>query len=224
MPGPIHTELYDDVGPWFRFASGLSGELYIGKGRRRWIPRNFGLTSTISSEDLTSLAIVDLREVNSRQLETVLSVYLSLQYIYIYSISISISISPVYLYLYQHLYRDEAPAHSPLRQERVGASVSGAAAVQHQRAVQRLRQVLLRPAVAVGVQRLELPPGAAQQGQGPQAGGEAADRPTAASPSPSFMFIPPFYSVTKKTWKAEMCRIWRLTLWRPLLVVSRNTL
>lgn len=59
-----------------------------------------------------------------------------------------------------------------LRQERVGAAVSGAAAVQHQRAVQRLRQVLLRPAIAVRVQQPQLPPGAAQQRQGPETRGE----------------------------------------------------
>lgn len=66
----------------------------------------------------------------------------------------------------------EPSAHSSSRQERVGAPVSGAAAVQHQRAVQRLRQVLLRPALAFGVQQPQLPPGAAQQRQGPETGGE----------------------------------------------------
>lgn len=59
-------------------------------------------------------------------------------------------------------------------QERAGATVPGAAAVQHQRSFQRLRQVLLRPALPGRGQQPELSLGAAEPGEGSQAGGEGA--------------------------------------------------
>jgi len=58
--------------------------------------------------------------------------------------------------------------------ERAGAPVPRAAAVQHQRAVLGVRQILLRPADACRGERAKLPHGAAVQGAGPEAGGHVA--------------------------------------------------
>lgn len=59
-----------------------------------------------------------------------------------------------------------------LLKERVGASVPGVVAVQHQCAIQCLRQVLLRSALAGRGQQPQLPSGTAQQGQSPEARGQ----------------------------------------------------
>lgn len=54
-----------------------------------------------------------------------------------------------------------------------GASVPGAAAVQHQCSIQRLRQVLLWPALTGRGQQPQLSPGTPQQGQSPETRGES---------------------------------------------------
>ena len=56
-------------------------------------------------------------------------------------------------------------------QERVGTAVLGDAAIQHQRAVVGVRQVLLRPAHPRRGQRPLLPTGAALQGASAETGG-----------------------------------------------------
>ena len=56
-------------------------------------------------------------------------------------------------------------------QERVGTAVLGDAAIQHQRAVVGVRQVLLRPPHPRRGQRTLLPSGATLQGASAEAGG-----------------------------------------------------
>lgn len=62
--------------------------------------------------------------------------------------------------------------HNRRGHERAGASVPGAAPVQHQRAGGRVREVLLRPAHPRRGERPLLPQRAAEQGAGPEAGGD----------------------------------------------------
>lgn len=59
-----------------------------------------------------------------------------------------------------------------LTKEWAGASVSGAAAVQHKCAIQCLRQVLLWPTLPGGGQQPQLSPGTSQQRQGSETRGE----------------------------------------------------
>ncbi len=60
-------------------------------------------------------------------------------------------------------------------QERIGAAVSRDASVQHQRAVQRVRQVLLRPETSCRGQRAHLSFRAALQGARSQAGSHGSE-------------------------------------------------
>lgn len=68
----------------------------------------------------------------------------------------------------------DTEGHHRRGHERAGASVPRTAAVQHQRAVQRVRQILLRSAHPGRSQRSDLPQRAAEQGQGSEVGGDVA--------------------------------------------------